>query len=193
MVLSNDEQVYMNARAYHDHGHEYSTDIGRGEEVALCRGFNYRMTEIHAVIGLVQLNKLDSIVDSQRANKLKLMEGLKDINLTFRRSLDSSGDIGDTIVFFLPDRERTAAFIAAMSEKGLGTKNLPDAIRWHFAKYWGHMLDDHPLYGNNVSTSWSDSAEILECSIALPVTVKMSDDRIEHTIETLHSIAKNTL
>jgi 8-amino-3,8-dideoxy-alpha-D-manno-octulosonate transaminase len=193
IVLTNDEQLYINARAYHDHGHEYSTSVGRGQEAALCRGFNYRMTEIHAAVGLAQLKKLDTIIEKQRANKLKLMEGLKDMGLPFRRSIDPSGDIGDTIVFYLPDRDRTAAFVSAMSEKGLGTKNLPDAIRWHFAKYWGHMLDDHPLYGGNVSTSWSDSADILECSIALPVMVKMSDDRIEQIIETLNSIAKKVL
>ena len=137
IVLTEEEHLYINARAYHDHGHEYSTTVGRGEEAALCRGFNYRMTEIHAAIGLTQLKKLGTIIENQRTNKLKLMEGLKDMGLSFRRSLDPSGDIGDTIVFYLPDRDRTAAFVSAMSEKGLGTKNLPDAIRWHFAKHWG--------------------------------------------------------
>ena len=193
IVLTNDEQLYINARAYHDHGHEYSSSIGRAQEAALCRGFNYRMTEIHAAIGLAQLKKLDTIIENQRANKFKLMEGLKDMGLPFRRSLDPNGDIGDTIVFYLPDRDRTAAFVSAMTEKELGTKNLPDAIRWHFSKHWGHMLDDHPLYGDKVTTSWSKSADILERSIALPVMVKMSDDRIEHIIESLGSIAKKEL
>ena len=96
IVLTNDKQLYINARAYHDHGHEYSGTIGRGQEAALCRGFNYRMTEIHAAIGLAQLKKLDTIIENQRANKFKLMEGLKGMGLPFRRSLDPNGDIGDT-------------------------------------------------------------------------------------------------
>lgn len=193
VVLTNDEALYVNARAYHDHGHEYSTTKGRGEEGALCRGFNYRMTEIHAALGLAQLKKLDMIINAQRANKTKMMAGLKDLGVPFRTSLDPAGDIGDTIVFFMPDRERTDAFVAAMREAGLGTKNLPDAIGWHFAKHWGHMLDDHPLYGGKCDTAWTKSADILECAVALPVMVKMDDERIATVCDTLNSIAKKVL
>jgi len=194
MVLCNDEQLYINARSYHDHGHEYSTTIGRGEEAALGRGFNYRMTELHAAVGLAQLKKLDLIIGEQRKNKTKMMEGLKGLDVKFRKSLDPSGDICDTIVFFTPTRETTQAFVAAMRDKGLGTKNLPDAIRWHFSKHWDHMLSDHPLYGGGkTATAWEKSADILECSVALPVMVKMEESRIDFVCETLTQIAKEVL
>lgn len=193
MVLTNNEQLYINARAYHDHGHEYSKEKGRAEESALSSGFNYRMTEIHAAIGLEQLKKLEFILNQQRENKSKLLNGLKDTGLVFRRSVDPDGDIGDTLVFYLPDRERTTVFLNELSTKGIGTKNLPDAIRWHFAKYWKHLLDDCPLYKDRVDTAWSDSADILECAIALPVMVNMSDQQIEIIIDSLTSIAKKEL
>ncbi len=193
MVLSNDEQLYINARSYHDHGHEYSTTIGRGEEGALCRGFNYRMTELHAAIGLVQLKKLDMIIKAQRANKAKMMTGLKDLGVPFRKSLDPAGDIGDTIVFYMPDRARCDKFVTAMGAAGLGTKNLPDAIRWHFSKHWAHMLNDHPIYGGKLDTAWEKTADILERSVALPVMVKMDDERISFVCETLNKIAKDIL
>ncbi|MAN80228.1 MAG: aminotransferase [Magnetovibrio sp.] len=191
MVLTDDEKLYENARAYHDHGHEYSTTLGRGEEAALCRGFNYRMTEIHAAIGLAQLKKLDTVVSRQRENKAKLVAGLEPLGLRFRRSLDPAGDIGDTLVFYLADRERCASVVAAMREAGLGTKNLPDAIRWHFAKHWEHMLDDHPLYKGRVSDAWAPSADILERSIALPVMVKMDDTRIDEIVTKLSAIIRS--
>ena len=70
MIVTKDEALYNRARAYHDHGHEYnSNNISRGEEKALLTGFNYRMTELHATIGLVQLSKLDYILERHRENK----------------------------------------------------------------------------------------------------------------------------
>jgi 8-amino-3,8-dideoxy-alpha-D-manno-octulosonate transaminase len=193
VVLTNNEEIYLRARGFHDHGHEYSDTLGRGEEGAVCRGFNYRMTEIHGAIGLAQLKKLDMIIESQRANKAKLITGLSELDVPFRNSLDPDGDISDTIVFYMPNRETTDKFVAAMRVKGLGTKNLPDAIGWHFSKHWKHLLDDHPLYGGNLDTSWTKSADILECSVALPVGVFMDDTRISEITSTILKIGKNLL
>src|SRR6185369_14281680 len=88
MVVTNDEQRYIHARALHDHGHEYSTTKGRGEEGALCWGFNHRMTELQGAIGIAQLKKLDMIVARQRENKAKLMQRLQALPVVFRRGAD---------------------------------------------------------------------------------------------------------
>lgn len=193
MVVSNDQTLYLKSRGLHDHGHEYSTTKGRGEEIAICAGFNYRMTEMQGALGLVQLTKLDTIVSRQRANKAALMENLKDMGLPFRRSADAAGDLGDTIVFFLPDRERTTAFVTAMRANGLGTKNLPDAIGWHFAKHWVHLMNDYPAYAGQVATAWQASADLLERSVAIPVMVKMDQARIDMIASTLVTIAREVL
>ncbi|MEQ8228923.1 MAG: DegT/DnrJ/EryC1/StrS family aminotransferase [Rhodospirillales bacterium] len=192
MIITNDEEVYKIARSFHDHGHDYTMQHDRGNEGALCRGFNYRMTELQAAIGIEQLKKLDMIVGAQKANKAKLLQGL-DLGMPFRRSLDPQGDNGELIVFFMPDRDRTAAFTKAMRQAGLGTKNLPDAIKWHFSKHWDHMFHDHPLYSNRAALAWSQSADILECSIALPVMIMMDDARIDYVVTTLNKIAKDVL
>ena len=150
------------------------------------------MTELQAAIGIEQLKKLGMIIGTQRANKAKLIQGL-DMGLPYRRSIDPAGDNGELLVFFLPDRDRTAAFAKAMRAQGLGTKNLPDAIKWHFSKYWEHMFADHPLYAGRVMETWSASADVLECSIALPVMIKMDDARIDFICTTLNQIAKDVL
>lgn len=192
MIITNDEDTYRIARSYHDHGHDYLMQHDRGNEGALCRGFNYRMTELQAAIGIVQLGKLDMIVGTQRANKKKLLEGLN-LNLPYRRSLDPEGDNGELIVFFLPDRKRTTAFKAKMQEADIGTKNLPDAIKWHFSKHWDHMFDGHPLYDGRASEAWASSADILECSVALPVMIKMDDARIDYVCKTLNRIVREVM
>jgi 8-amino-3,8-dideoxy-alpha-D-manno-octulosonate transaminase len=193
MVVTNDEATYIKARALHDHGHEYSTTKGRGEEGALCTGFNHRMTELQGAIGIAQLKKLDLIVSRQRENKAKLMQRLQALPVAFRRSTDPNGDLADTIVFFLPDRDRAAAFVAAMRAKSLGTKNLPDAIGWHFAKHWKHLMHGHAQYDGRCADAWTPSADLLERSVAIPVMVKMDDARIDHVASTLIGIGREVL
>jgi 8-amino-3,8-dideoxy-alpha-D-manno-octulosonate transaminase len=178
MIVTGDKNLYVKARAYHDHGHEYSETLGRGEEGALGHGFNFRMTELQGAIGLVQLGKLDMIIRAQRENKRKLMDIIGEIPFRFRKVLDKEGELGDAIVFYLDSKENAARFVKEMQKEGLGTKNLPDAIRWHFAKHWRHIFEKYGWYRDVYQTHWQRSADILERAIALPIMVKMTDERI---------------
>ncbi|MGD0024841.1 MAG: DegT/DnrJ/EryC1/StrS family aminotransferase [Xanthobacteraceae bacterium] len=193
LVVTNDEQRFVMARAFHDHGHEYSKTKGRGEEGALCYGFNHRMTEMQGAVGIAQLAKLDTIVGRQRQNKAMLTERLQSLPVAFRRSPDPTGDLADTLVFYLPDRSRTAAFVSSMRAKGLGTKNLPDAIGWHFSKHWTHVMKDHPLYGGKTETAWTKSADLLERSVAIAIMVKMDETRIDKIASALLDVSREVL
>jgi 8-amino-3,8-dideoxy-alpha-D-manno-octulosonate transaminase len=193
MVLTRDETVYVRSRAFHDHGHEYSATMGRGQEGALMVGFNYRMTELQGAIGLVQLKKMDMILKAQRENKRKLKSQLVDLPVVFRRILDEEGELSDAIVFFLESRDLATRFAQRMGQEGLGTKNLPDAMNWHFAGRWEHMRDRLPGSSEPWQTRWGKSADLLERSIALPVMVKMTDQRIDEIGEKLRKIAKEIL
>jgi 8-amino-3,8-dideoxy-alpha-D-manno-octulosonate transaminase len=190
MILTNSEKHFRNARGYHDHGHEYSTSVGRGQEGAIGVGFNYRMMEIQGCIGLAQLRKLDQIIHLQRANKEQLKAKMQSsgIRWRFRRILDS-GEIGDSLIFQLPDRDITQRFLIKMKEQGLSTKNLPDAMRWHFAKHWGHMFERYGCYVDSYQSEWSQTANLLETSIAIPIMVKMTSERIADVAHKLNTIA----
>lgn len=193
MVVTNDYGTFEKARAYHDHGHEYSTTVGRGEEGAIGEGFNYRMTELQGAIGIVQLGKLDSIVNAQRQNKAKLTALIGELGIRGRRINDESGELGDAVVMFFNDRQTSARFLAGLKREGLGTKNVPDAMRWHFAKHWSHMFEKYGWYRDSYRTQWQRSADILECAIALPVMVRMEDARISLIGEKLQKIVREVL
>ncbi|NCI49085.1 DegT/DnrJ/EryC1/StrS family aminotransferase [Sediminibacterium roseum] len=191
MILTNNEELFKKVRAYHDHGHEYATNVSRGEEGAIGVGFNYRMTELQGAIGIVQLGKLNKIISMQKANKAKLKKLLTEGGFPFRfRTIHDEGEGGDALFFILNNREQTQAFLKRMKEEGLGTKNVPDAMRWHFAKHWSHMFNKAGVYHDTYETQWQKSADILESSIALPVMIKMTDDRIAEIAEKLLKISK---
>ncbi len=189
MVICRDEATFRTARAYHDHGHEYSQTIGRGQEGALCDGFNFRMTELQGAIGLVQLGKLDMILARQRENKKRLLAEIAELPYQ-RRVINDQGELGDAIIFFLDTAEQAGRFVAGMAREGLGTKNLPDAMRWHFAANWEHMFKKYGWYADSYQTQWSRSADLLTRAVALPVMVKMTDARIAEIGEKLRRIAK---
>lgn len=193
MVLTGDRGTYVRSRAFHDHGHEYSTTLGRGQEGALMVGFNYRMTELQGAIGLVQLGKLDAILAAQRTNKRALKAMIADLPVEFRRIHDPEGELADAIVFYVPAPGLAATFARRMAQEGLGTKNLPDAMNWHFAGRWQHMRQCLPTPDEPWERRWMASAALLERAIAVPVMVKMSDARIAEVGEKLRRIAKEVL
>lgn len=193
MVVTRDEALHIRARALHDHGHEYNTTVGRGMDGALLVGFNYRMTELQGAIGLVQLGKLDRILAAQRRNKKALRTMIADLPVQFRRIHDVEGELSDAIVFFVESRDRAAKFALRMGQEGLGTKNLPDAMNWHFARRWPHMRSRLPRPDAPWDGRWCASADLLECAIAVPVMVNMTDARIAEVGEKLTRIAKEVL
>lgn len=189
MVVTNNKELFIKSRAYHDHGHEYSDTLGRGIEAALCTGFNYRMSELQAAFGLAQFKKLSLILTKQKNNQQRLLSLIKDIGFEFRHIVDEQGDIGDSIVFFLDSKAQAQQFVQKMDEEKLATKNLPDAIKWHFAKHWQHMFAEYDFYNDNIN-HWVKSDEILSRAIAIPVMVNMTTDQIDEIAQKLLKIAK---
>jgi len=75
MVITNNEQVYWNAKRFADRGKPFNSTERRN----LFLGLNYRMTEIEAVIGRIQLRKLQDIVTRRRALAAELGERIADL------------------------------------------------------------------------------------------------------------------
>ena len=59
--------------------------------------------------------------------------------------------IYDTFIFFIDDEKKKLKIIKKLNELKFGTKNLPDAIEWHCASYWNHVLDSRQLRRSNKS------------------------------------------
>ena len=73
MVITNDEGLYWNAKRFADRGKPFNSLEDRN----LFLGLNYRMTEIEAVIGRVQLEKLGSVIGTRRQLAAALEERIR--------------------------------------------------------------------------------------------------------------------
>jgi len=192
IIVTNNKNIYLKAREYADHGHEQNPNVPRGEDTRSRWGFNYKMTELQGAVGLAQLEKLDFILRKQRENKSRIKNAIKDISgIEFRRIPDPKGDAGDTLIFFVESREKASKFAGFLSKAGLGTKNLPDAIDWHYAGTWTHIFYNYPEYiGKNLEKIWSQSTNFVRKAIAIPIMVNMTDERINYIVQSIKDIAK---
>ncbi|NOQ55620.1 MAG: aminotransferase class V-fold PLP-dependent enzyme [Nanohaloarchaea archaeon] len=72
MITTNNADIDRKCRIIRDHGQD-----GRDNQVML--GYNYRMTDISAAIGVEQLKKLEGFIEKRINNAKMLNEGLKGI------------------------------------------------------------------------------------------------------------------
>ena len=72
MITTDNEDIDHKCRVIRDHGQD-----GRDNQVML--GYNYRMTDIQAAIGIEQLKKLEGFINRRIENAKMLNEGLKNI------------------------------------------------------------------------------------------------------------------
>ncbi|MFH1084348.1 MAG: DegT/DnrJ/EryC1/StrS family aminotransferase [Chloroflexota bacterium] len=75
MVITNHEGFYWDAKRFADRGKPFNST----ERKNLFLGLNYRMTELEAVIGRVQLGKLDGVLARRRANAAALAAQMRDL------------------------------------------------------------------------------------------------------------------
>src|SRR5215467_13897844 len=57
-ILTNKEDVYINSDGVSDHGHDHK-GVDRGADLHPMMGYNFRISELHAAVGLAQMHKLD--------------------------------------------------------------------------------------------------------------------------------------
>jgi 8-amino-3,8-dideoxy-alpha-D-manno-octulosonate transaminase len=125
MVVTDDEEVYKRAFAFHDQGHSpLRTGVEIGERPLI--GLDFRFTELQAAVLIAQFRKLSQITGRLRANKKRYKEIIADLpDLEFRELTDPEGECATMLTVILPN-ERVARAIA----QDLGTKVAADA-GWH--------------------------------------------------------------
>ena len=74
-----------------------------------------------------------------------------------------------------------------MKKNNLITKNVPDAIEWHFAIYWDHIFKKYGIKKNKLKKMFVKSQDYLSRSIAIPIFVKES---IKSTNERVNKFKK---
>jgi 8-amino-3,8-dideoxy-alpha-D-manno-octulosonate transaminase len=139
VVLTNDAQLAEKCDQYSDHGHDhYGKD--RGADLHPFLGYNFRISELHAAVGLAQIKKLESFLTLQKRNHQIIFNCLKNIpGIQFRRIPDEAGDTGSFLSFFLPTADQAANVANALAEAGIGGNPYWFDNNWHYIRKWDHL------------------------------------------------------
>lgn len=146
-ILTNREDVYVKADGYSDHGHDHK-GVDRGADLHPFIGYNYRISELHAAVGLAQIRKLHKFLEIQRRNHRQLKAMLSAIpGITFRTIHDAGGDSCTFLCWFLPTVDIARNTVAEMKAQGI----LPGNFywfdnNWHYIRKWEHLKQATTLH-----------------------------------------------
>jgi len=139
VLVTNDEQTYLAADAYSDHGHSHVGN-NRGMEPHPVLGFNYRIGELNAAVGLAQTRKVPQIKELNRRHKALFTEILSQTEgVSFARLADPDGDSATFLNLLLPDTETAKRVVTGFNEAGIGGFNYWYTNMYHFINQWDHL------------------------------------------------------
>jgi 8-amino-3,8-dideoxy-alpha-D-manno-octulosonate transaminase len=140
-IITNNKQYAVNADQYQDHGHDHQGN-DRGAETHPTLGYNFRISELNAAVGIAQLGKLDAILALQKKNYTILRNALAEVEgVTFRRVPEGGEENYSFLSFFLPTEEITKKAHAALSDAGVDACFYWFSNNWHYIHGWEHLRD----------------------------------------------------
>jgi 8-amino-3,8-dideoxy-alpha-D-manno-octulosonate transaminase len=146
-IVTNNKDLAVKLDGYSDHGHDH---IGndRGADLHPFIGYNFRISELHAAVGLAQVRKLDQFLAIQRRALTQLKAILSTVpEITFRSIPDPEGDICTFLSWFLPTEAATRALIAELRQQGILAGNMYwYEHNWHYIRKWDHLKEAATLY-----------------------------------------------
>jgi 8-amino-3,8-dideoxy-alpha-D-manno-octulosonate transaminase len=138
-VLTNNETVYRKCDQYSDHGHDHMGK-DRGADLHPYLGYNYRISELHAAVGLAQVRRLSEFLQMQLRNHSIIKNTLQQIEgITMRVIPDPAGDTGSFVSFFLPTEDMAREANAAFQAAGIGGNFYWYDNNWHYIRKWQHL------------------------------------------------------
>jgi 8-amino-3,8-dideoxy-alpha-D-manno-octulosonate transaminase len=138
-VITNNKDTYTKCDQYSDHGHDH-LGKDRGADLHPYLGYNYRISELHAAVGLAQIRRLNEFLTIQRRNHSIIKEALMPIEgISLRRIPDEAGDTGSFLSFFLPTENMTRDTVAAFTAAGIGGNFYWYDNNWHYIRKWQHL------------------------------------------------------
>jgi len=147
VIMTNNKEVYEKCDHFSDHGHDHK-GVDRGADLHPFLGYNYRISELHAAVGLAQIKRVDEFLAIQKKNHTVLKNILSNVpQVSFRQIPDPAGDSCTFLSWFLPTEELTRAVIAEMKAQGIAAGNFYwFDNNWHYIRKWDHLKNATALY-----------------------------------------------
>ena len=203
-VLTNDEAVYAKCDGYSDHGHDHK-GVDRGADLHPFLGYNFRISELHAAVGLAQIKRLDEFLAIQRRNHSSLKNILSQLpEISFRKIPDPAGDSCTFLSWFLPTEEVTRAVVDEMKTQNVLAGNFYwYDNNWHYIRKWDHLKNNLTLHSLNdaqqlalkklQSQNFSSSDAIMSRCISSAISLLWTEEQTREKAEKMVGIIRKAL
>jgi len=171
IITTNNDEIAKSLRMLRSHGE-------KSKYSSLTMGYNYRMSEMQAALGLVQLGKLPSFVAKRTANAKKLTQLLskeKRLELPYNSEvMTSSWNLYTVKLKDSTEKERDKLV------KTLRTKEIGAAV------YYINPIHLMPFYRENFGLyALPETEEAAKKVFSLPVHPGLQDSQVEYIAQTL--------
>ena len=201
-IITNNDKYAQYADHYSDHGHDHVGN-DRGAETHPFLGYNFRISELHAAVGLAQVRRLNNFIAIQKKNYTILRVALSQIPEVVFRTVPEGGEENYSFLnFFLPDLETTQKVSKAFKMANInGCFHYYDN-NWHYVRKWEHLKNLKTLYP--VSEEVKNGLEYLKtksfeksdyyigrnlsCLIKLSWTEAEANERARKMVEAIKSV-----
>jgi 8-amino-3,8-dideoxy-alpha-D-manno-octulosonate transaminase len=189
VVMTNNKDVYVKSDAFTDHGHDH-LGVDRGADLHPFLGYNFRISELHAAVGLAQIKKLDNFLAIQKKNNQILRSYIEQIpGVSFRQVPDPAGDSYSFLTWFLPSQTKTEKVIEALKTEGILAGNFYwYANNWHYIRKWDHLKNAKGLYALSLEqqkaltdlqkNTFEKSDEIMSKCISTAISLTWTEDQV---------------
>lgn len=202
-VVTNNSKFALNADHYQDHGHDH-VGKDRGAEDHPFLGYNFRISELNAAVGLAQLNKLDYILEIQKKNYTILRNALETIEgVTFRRVPQGGVENYSFLNFFLPTEELAQKAHRALSEQGVDACFYWYTNNWHYINGWHHLKNKKSLgplsseIRNQMqdlnNTDFSKSDAVMGRTISSLIKIGWTEEQVKERAQKMHNAIVSVL
>lgn len=204
VVMTNRKDVYENCDGYSDHGHDHK-GVDRGADLHPFVGYNYRISELHAAVGLAQIKKIDQFLDIQRRNHSIFKEVLQQVpGISFRRIPDPAGDSCTFLSWMLPTEEITREVVTELKSQGLLAGNFYwYDNNWHYIRKWDHLKNSTTLSAlhpelkaaviHHAGKDFSASDAILNRCVSTAISLLWTEEQIREKAGRMADVMKSVL
>src|SRR5215218_706382 len=204
VILTNNEDVYVKCDVYTDHGHDHK-GVDRGADLHPFLGYNFRISELHAAVGLAQIRRVDEFLSIQKKNHAALKNILSQIpEVSFRQVPDEQGDSCTFLSWFLPTEEITRNVVNELKAQGILAGNFYwFDNNWHYIRKWDHLKNNGFL--NNQSEllqqqlkkyqddPFAKSDAIMSRCISTAISLSWTEEQVKEKGEKIIAAIKKVL
>lgn len=177
-VVTNNKEYYINADNYSDHGHDHEGS-DRGAETHPFLGYNFRISELNAAVGLAQVRRLPDFIAIQKRNYTIIRNTLTKVAGVSFRTVPNGGEESYAFLnFFLPDLDAARNVSKAFKDNGIDVCFHYYDNNWHYIRKWDHLKDLKSLFP--ISKEVKEGLEYLQTK-----TFEQSDGYIARNISCL--------